>query len=112
MRRLHRCAPFFLVASLLLPARAHAQESSAVVRDIAGAIARRDTAGPLTVAGRATVTSGQLQTGAFDIAIQDGTGGIRIYSRSPQAMVREGDSVEATGVIKGYRGNLELVATR
>ncbi len=81
------------------------------VRSIADAIARRATDAEVTVGGRAIVSSGKLQTGVFDIAIQDGTGGLRLFSRSPQADVREGDSVIATGAIKTYRGNVELAAT-
>src|SRR5258708_36895876 len=70
------------------------------VRSIADAIARRATDAEVTVGGRAIVSSGKLQTGVFDIAIQDGTGGLRLFSRSPQADVREGASVIAPGEIK------------
>ena len=63
----------------------------------------------VTVAGRAVVATGKLQAGAFDIAIDDGTKKLRLFSRSPQPAVKEGDSVTATGVMKTYRGNVELV---
>jgi diguanylate cyclase (GGDEF)-like protein/PAS domain S-box-containing protein len=112
MGRLYRSAYALLIASVTACLPVAAQDNGGNVGDIASAIARRDTAGPVTIAGRATVASGKLQTGAFDIAIQDGTGGIRIYSRTPQTSVAEGDSVIATGTIKRYRGNVELVATR
>ena len=93
---------------------AHAQkstttESPAPVRSIADAIAQRNSDREVTIAGRASVNSGKLQSSAFDVAIEDTTGGIRIFSRNPQSDVHEGDSVVATGAIKRYRGNLELV---
>jgi diguanylate cyclase (GGDEF)-like protein/PAS domain S-box-containing protein len=61
------------------------------------------------VAGRATVGSGVLQRRAFDIAIEDDSAGLRLFSFSPQPEVAEGDSVEAVGVVRSYRGTLELV---
>jgi len=73
--------------------------------------ARRDSTEAL-VAGRAVVATGKLQSSAFDIAIDDGTSGIRLFSRSPQIEVKEGDSVIASGVIKTYRGNVELVVNK
>lgn len=82
------------------------------VRSIADAIAQRATAAEATVAGRATASAGKLQSGAFDVAIEDGTGGIRLFSRAQQPDVREGDSLIATGTLKAYRGNLELVVGR
>lgn len=82
---------------------------SALVRTIADAIDRRDSDREVTIAGRASVSSGKLQSSAFDLAIEDSTGGIRIFSRNPQSDVHEGDSVVATGAVKAYRGNLELV---
>jgi diguanylate cyclase (GGDEF)-like protein/PAS domain S-box-containing protein len=78
-------------------------------RTIAEAIAQRSSDREVTIAGRASVSSGKLQSSAFDVAIEDTTGGIRIFSRNPQADVHEGDSVVATGAIKSYRGNIELV---
>ena len=78
---------------------------------IAHAMALQGTGRDVTVAGRAVVGSGQLQSSAFDIAIQDGSGGIRIFSRSTQPEVHVGDSVLATGKIKSYRGNVELAAS-
>lgn len=82
---------------------------AAPMRTIAEAIAQRSADREVTIAGRASVSSGKLQSGAFDVAIEDTTGGIRIFSRNPQADVHEGDSVVASGAIKTYRGNLELV---
>ena len=81
----------------------------APARTIADAIAQRGADREVTVAGRATVSSGKLQSSAFDVAIEDTTGGIRIFSRNPQSDVHEGDSVVATGAIKSYRGSIELV---
>jgi diguanylate cyclase (GGDEF)-like protein/PAS domain S-box-containing protein len=66
----------------------------------------------VTIAGRATTSTGQMQSRAFEIAVQDSSGGIRVFSRALEVEVREGDSVVATGTIKRYRGDLELVATR
>ena len=74
-------------------------------------MAHRDTDREVTIAGRAVVAAGTLQTSAFDIAIEDGTAGIRLFSRTLQPNVKEGDSVVATGAIKTYRGNSELAAT-
>jgi diguanylate cyclase (GGDEF)-like protein/PAS domain S-box-containing protein len=81
------------------------------VRSIADAMAHRDTDREVTIAGRAVVAAGKLQTNAFDVAIEDGTAGIRIFSRTLQMEVKEGDSVVATGAIRSYRGNSELAAT-
>lgn len=53
-----------------------------------------------------------MQSTAFEIAVQDSSGGIRVFSRALDVPVREGDSVVATGTIKRYRGDLELVASR
>jgi diguanylate cyclase (GGDEF)-like protein/PAS domain S-box-containing protein len=78
-------------------------------RTIADAIAQRSADREVTIAGRASVSSGKLQSSAFDVAIEDTTGAIRIFSRNPQSDVHEGDSVVATGAIKSYRGNIELV---
>lgn len=63
------------------------------------------------IAGRATVASGLLQRQSLDIAVDDGSAAIRVYGRTMTTTVREGDSVVATGVIRRYRGALELDAT-
>ena len=89
-------------------AQATADGSSQGVRSIAAAMADRATDREVTLAGRAVVAAGKLQASAFDVAIEDGTAGIRLFSRTLQADVKEGDSVVATGTIKGYRGNTEL----
>ena len=86
-----------------------AQRVPAPTGSIAAALATRGN-NNVTVAGRAVVATGKLQSHAFDIAIDDGTSGLRLFSRSPLIQVREGDSVTATGVLKTYRGNLELIA--
>lgn len=66
----------------------------------------------VTIAGRSSVNAGQLQSTAFDIAIQDATGGIRVFAKALRLKVQEGDSIVATGTIRKYRGDLELVASR
>lgn len=100
-------------AVVVFPCIALAQRSparkTAPSRPIAEAIAQRETDREVTIAGRASVSSGKLQSSAFDVAIEDTTGGIRIFSRNPQSDVHEGDSIVATGAIKSYRGNIELV---
>jgi diguanylate cyclase len=125
IRRSHLAA-CSLVAALFAASveSAHAQDSRApstaappsTTRPIASVAALEGTNTVVTIAGRSSVNAGQLQENAFDVAIQDGTGGIRIFSRTlskmPKPPVREGDSVVATGTIRRYRGDLELVATR
>ncbi|MEO8336564.1 MAG: diguanylate cyclase [bacterium] len=99
------------------PWAAHAQNvppvsppaTAAPLRTISDAIAQHGADREVTIAGRASVSSGKLQSSAFDVAIEDMTGGIRIFSRNPQSDIHEGDSVVASGAIKRYRGNLELV---
>ena len=78
---------------------------------IADAIAKRAGDREVMIGGRAVVSAGKLQSSAFDVAIEDGTGGIRLFSRSLKADVKEGDSVSAIGTIKSYRGNTELAVT-
>jgi hypothetical protein len=86
-------------------------QAAAPAVSIAVALATRGPNRDVSVAGRAVVATGKLQSRAFDIAIDDGTSGLRLFSRSSLIQVREGDSVQATGVIKTYRGNIELVAS-
>jgi diguanylate cyclase len=81
-------------------------------RSIASAAALEGSDRVVTIAGRSTVNAGQLQSTAFDIAVQDTTGGIRIFARALRLPVHEGDSIIATGTIRRYRGDLELVASR
>ena len=94
-----------------VPAQSSVSSTSAPVRTIAEAIEARSADREVTVAGRAVVSTGKLQSSAFDVAIEDRTGGIRLFTRAPRSDVREGDSVIATGTIKSYRGNTELVVT-
>jgi hypothetical protein len=101
-------APLWVATAQKAPS-VSATASSAPLRTIAEAIAQRSADREVTIAGRASVSSGKLQSSAFDVAIEDTTGGIRIFSRNPQSDVHEGDSVVASGAIKTYRGNLELV---
>jgi diguanylate cyclase (GGDEF)-like protein/PAS domain S-box-containing protein len=112
---------FFLALALVgatvpLHASAGAQDTpdkpGGQTRTIGQAIAQRRIDQDVTIAGRAIVSSGKLQSSAFDVAIEDASGGIRIFSRGQQPDVREGDSVVATGRIQSYRGNLELAAGR
>ena len=101
---------FAPLVTLVAPAL-HAQGADAV-RPIRAAIATQGTSAVVTISGRATVTAGQLQSRAFDVAVQDTSGGIRIFSRTLEVPVHEGDSLVATGTVKRYRGDLELAATR
>jgi len=89
-----------------------AQEAPAPIRPIAEALATEGTNATVTIAGRATVGSGQLQSSSFEIALQDASGGVRIFSRTLKLRVQEGDSVQATGTIRRYRGDRELLATQ
>lgn len=82
------------------------------VRPIGAVLATEGSETRVTIAGRATASTGQMQSKAFEIALQDSSGGIRVFSRTLDVAVREGDSVVATGTVKRYRGDLELVATR
>jgi diguanylate cyclase (GGDEF)-like protein/PAS domain S-box-containing protein len=110
-----RCRFTFLALALAgvhaLADTASAQQEAPVRRTIAEAIARQGEPGAVTIAGRASVAAGKLQATVFDIAVQDGSGGLRVFSRVRRIAVKEGDSIVATGHIKRYRGDLELVAT-
>jgi diguanylate cyclase (GGDEF)-like protein/PAS domain S-box-containing protein len=101
-----------LSATLCASTLCGAQEAPAPVRPIAEALATEGTNAVVTVAGRATVGAGQLQSSGFEIALQDASGGVRIFSRALKLPVKEGDSVLATGTIRRYRGDRELLATR
>ena len=81
-------------------------------RPIRTALATAGSNETVTIAGRATAAAGQMQRNAFEVALQDASGGIRVFSRVVDIDVREGDSLIATGAIKHYRGDVELVATR
>lgn len=110
-----RRAAFLLLAlASLAPAsaRLHAQAGAApsgVVR-IADAMRLERRPDTITIAGRATVRSGLLHHRALDVALDDGTGGIRLFKRNARVVVDRGDSVVATGVVRRYRGGLELDA--
>jgi diguanylate cyclase (GGDEF)-like protein/PAS domain S-box-containing protein len=99
-------------ATLGASARAGGAQAAAPTRPIAQALATEGTNAVVTIAGRATVGAGQLQSSGFEIALQDNSGGVRVFSRTLKLAVREGDSVVATGTIRRYRGDRELVATR
>ena len=65
-------------------------------RSIESAVAQEASGATVTIAGRATVNAGQLQSGSLDVAIQDATAGIRVFSRSLKKLpVHEGDSLVA-----------------
>ncbi len=100
-----------MVSALGAPAMAAAQEATAHSRSIAAALATEGTNTPVTIAGRATVGAGQLQSRGFEVAVQDASGGIRVFSRTLKLPVKEGDSVLATGTIRRYRGDRELLVT-
>src|SRR5947207_15704557 len=76
---------FAALAALLILAQPARGQDAKEITDIAHAVVARGSDATVTIAGRATVGSGKLQTGAFDIAIQDATCGIRVYSRRPQS---------------------------
>jgi diguanylate cyclase (GGDEF)-like protein/PAS domain S-box-containing protein len=101
-----------MAATLGVSTPGAAQQPDAPARTIRAVLATEGTNTVVTVAGRATVGAGQLQSSGFEIALQDTSGGIRIFSRTLNLPVHEGDSVLATGTIKRYRGDRELVATR
>jgi len=109
-RSLHIVALMFV--ALGAPALAAAQDTTAPTSPIADALATEGTNKQVTIAGRATVAAGQLQSSGFEIAVQDGSGGVRVFSRTLKLPVHEGDSVVATGTIRRYRGDRELVAVR
>lgn len=102
--------PFLVIALGCWPLAVVAQKPRPVIT-IADAIKTLNSGDTVSVAGRATAGTGQLQSTVFDIAVEDATGGIRIFSRILEASVRVGDSVLATGTVKTYRGNLEIVGT-
>ena len=101
----------FVPLAAITAATLGAQEPTAP-RPIRSVLATKETNAPVTIAGRATAAAGQMQRSEFEIALQDSSGGLRVFSRTVNAPVREGDSVIATGTIKRYRGDWELVATR
>lgn len=102
----------FALASLAaFAAPAVRAQGSNIVRPIRSASTTLGTNELVTISGRATVSAGQMQSRAFEVAVQDTSGGIRIFSRTLDVRVREGDSLVATGSVKRYRGDLELVAT-
>jgi PAS domain S-box/diguanylate cyclase (GGDEF) domain len=113
MRGRSYCLTIVVGASFIATSGTFAQTTVTTPRpgSIAAALASSAENRDVTVAGRAVVATRKLQSSAFDIAIDDGTSGLRLFSRSPLVQVKEGDSVTATGVIKTYRGNVELVAT-
>ncbi|MEK6612984.1 MAG: hypothetical protein AABZ29_09370 [Gemmatimonadota bacterium] len=92
------------------PLAAASQQPQPVV-SIAAAIRTLGSGDTVTVAGRATAGTGQLQSTVFDIALEDSSGGIRVFSRMLEASVRVGDSIVTTGVVKTYRGNVEIIGT-
>jgi len=99
-------------AALLVAFATSASAQSATrTTSILDAIARKPRGDTVTVAGRATAGTGQLQSTVFDISLQDATGGIRIFSKKYGVEVHEGDSVVATGTVQTFRGTHELAAT-
>ena len=87
-------------------------QDPAAARPIRSVLVTEGTNARVTIAGRATASTGQMQSKAFEVALQDSSGGIRVFSRTVNVAVREGDSLVATGTIKRYRGDLELIATQ
>lgn len=60
------------------------------------------------VAGRATVGAAVLDRDRTRLFIQDGSGGILLFSSDPDPGVEAGDSVVATGVVGQFRGLTEI----
>ena len=110
MIRRHLAFAFSLVT--IFPSAPLVAQQPDAVRPIRAALATAGSNESVTIAGRATAAAGQMQRNAFEVALQDATGGIRVFSRLVNVAVREGDSLVATGTIKHYRGDVELVATR
>jgi diguanylate cyclase (GGDEF)-like protein/PAS domain S-box-containing protein len=108
IHRLRLVAALLFATLFAMPLRAQGTD---VVRPIRS-VSTDETRERVTIAGRATASTGQMQSRAFEIALQDSTGGIRIFSRVLEVPVREGDSLIATGTVKRYRGDLELVASQ
>jgi diguanylate cyclase (GGDEF)-like protein/PAS domain S-box-containing protein len=108
IRRLLQVAIPFLAIVLVRPLRAQGAD---VVRPIR-TVSTDTTSERVTISGRATASAGQMQSKAFEVVMQDSSGGIRIFSRVLDVPIREGDSLIATGTVKRYRGDLELVATQ
>jgi diguanylate cyclase (GGDEF)-like protein/PAS domain S-box-containing protein len=106
-----RTASFILATLCILAPASQVRAQERVVRPIAEAKAREGTSDVVTIAGRVSAGSRTLQSNVFDIAVQDATGGLRVFSRTARATVALGDSVIATGQLKRYRGDLELVVT-
>jgi diguanylate cyclase len=90
-----------------------AARQASAPRSIASALSLEKTAPEIvvTIAGRATVNAGQLQSNSLDVAVQDSSAAIRVFSRTLRVPVHEGDSLIATGTIRRYRGDRELVAS-
>ena len=109
IRRNLACA--FPLIVTVVSATLGAQEPGAT-RPIRSALATARTNESVTIAGRATAAAGQLQKHAFEVAVQDSSGGVRVFSKVIDVPVREGDSLVATGTINHYRGDVELMATR
>ena len=108
-----RIASIAALISLASPATAQTRPAAEPKHAVSILEARghRETGDTVIITGRATASTGALQSTVFDIAVQDSTGGMRIFSRSIDANVLEGDSVVATGIVKSYRGNIELFAS-
>src|SRR5687767_1517530 len=56
-------------------------QGASAARSIRSALATAGTNESVTIAGRATAAAGQMQRNAFEVALQDTSGGIRIFSR-------------------------------
>lgn len=105
---------FTLPTLVLLFASGLAASSAAAQAPIPIAVATSryvDARDTVTIAGRVTVPSGILHRSALHIAIEDGTGGLRVFSRTVRLIAAEGDSVIARGLVRSYRGSLELIAS-
>src|SRR5690606_35222168 len=63
---------------------------------------------PFRVRGVVTVGNRALQTQAFQLLIEDASGGLSLFTRAPQADVARGQQVEASGRLGQFRGAPQL----
>ncbi len=63
----------------------------------------------VTIAGRATVSSGVLMKNHLLISIQDSTGGVMVFRRNYRGpAIKAGDSLRITGMVGQYYGHVEI----
>jgi PAS domain S-box-containing protein len=107
-----------LAAALLLAPVAPAQDRpppqdrpvpiDSVLADADGDLVPDAVGETVTVAGRATVGSGQLHRNWTELFVQDATGGLRLMASSAAPRVAAGDSVVARGLLEHRAGMAQL----